>query len=392
MGWKDWVYGDLVSAADFQSLVQDQTVQRYADTAARTSALGSAVAEGMVSYLDSTNQVEVYDGTGWTGVSSSGSGNAIINGAFDFWQRGTSFTNPGDGDYTTDRWRKYGNGTGRTVTISQQTFTPGTAPVSGYEGKFFIRIVQSVAGSGASYNSFTQRIEDVRTFAGQTVTVSFWAKAADAQTLPTIYLRQNFGTGGSTQVDSTVATSVSLTTSWQRFTYTLAAPSIAGKSISATDSYLNLEFSLPLNNTHTIDFWGIQLESGSSATSFRRNAPSIQGELAACQRYYWDITSGMSKIIPCSANMYASNELAAVFQFPQTMRTTPTMVATGGTNFFSFRRNGGSDLFNGFTLAGESTDEGAWLYNFTEMSGTAGDAGIIQFNNAAARLAFSAEL
>jgi len=65
MGWKDWVYGDLVSAADFQSLVQDQTVQRYADSAARTSALGSAVAEGMVTYLADSNLIESYDGSAW---------------------------------------------------------------------------------------------------------------------------------------------------------------------------------------------------------------------------------------------------------------------------------------------------------------------------------------
>jgi len=54
---------------------------------------------------------------------------------------------------------------GSTVTVSQQTFTPGAAPVSGYEGQYFYRYAQSVAGTGATYNLIAQKIEDVRQFA-----------------------------------------------------------------------------------------------------------------------------------------------------------------------------------------------------------------------------------
>lgn len=282
MGWKDWVYGDLVSAADFQSLVQDQTVQRYASSSARSAALGSAVAEGMVSYLDDTNAVEVYNGSAWTGLSN-GSTNAIINGAFDIWQRGTSFTNPGLFNYTADRFTVYNDGSGGTRTVSRQTFTPGTAPVAGYENAYFFRYAESSATSGATFNVIDQRIEDVRTLAGQTATFSFWAKADASRSLD-VYFEQNFGSGGSTTVTGST-TSFSLTTSWQRFSVVMSIPSISGKTIG-TSSFLEIRFSLPKNVIQTIDIWGIQLEAGSSATAFKRNSPSIQGELAACQRYY----------------------------------------------------------------------------------------------------------
>ena len=107
--------------------------------------------------------------------------NKIINGDFGIWARGTSFTSvPSTKTFTADRLYTQRDGTGATVDVSQQTFTPGTAPVSGYEGTYFLRFNQSVAGSGSTYNSLIQKIEDVRIFAGQTVTFSFWAKASSS--------------------------------------------------------------------------------------------------------------------------------------------------------------------------------------------------------------------
>lgn len=335
MGWKDWVYGDLVSAADFQSLVQDQTVQRYASSSARSAALGSAVAEGMVSYLDDTNAVEVYNGSGWNSLSG-GSGNVLINGSFDFWQRSTSAAISADAAYIApDRFKSIwaSGGTG-SATWSQQTFTPGTAPVAGYEGRFFSR--QSVtSGSGTTEVGLAQWVEDVRTFAGQSATLSFWAKADSARTL-TLNLQQRFGTGGSGSVNK--SNTQAITTSWARYTYTVALDSVAGKTISTTDSSLAAFIYLAggqASGSAILDIWGVQLEAGSSATPFKRNAPSIQGELAACQRYY--AKSYSQGTLPGTATgtgaytmvvgTNTTNYLVTAVRFPVTMRTAPTIVS-----------------------------------------------------------------
>jgi len=216
--------------------------------------------------------------------------NKIINGGFGIWQRGTSFSNPASATYTADRWIVVYDGTGATRTISQQTFTPGTAPVSGYEGTTFLRYAQTVAGTGNTANSIAQRIEDVRAFAGQTVTLSFWAKADAARTV-TSYAIQNFGSGGSGDVVTTFAAH-SVTTGWTRFTATIAIPSISGKTIG-TGSFLELEvLRFGDGATRIIDIWGVQIEAGSVATPFQTATGTVQGELAACQRYYWRNTTG----------------------------------------------------------------------------------------------------
>lgn len=72
MGWKDWAIGEVVTESDFQSLVQNQVVQTYADSAARSSALGTAVADGMISYLKDTDSLEAYNGTSWVAVTGGG--------------------------------------------------------------------------------------------------------------------------------------------------------------------------------------------------------------------------------------------------------------------------------------------------------------------------------
>jgi len=79
-GWKSWAIGEVVEADDFQTYIQNQAVQNYAGTAARTAALGTFVAEGMVSYLADTNTLQFYNGTAWENVSSPGDITAVTAG------------------------------------------------------------------------------------------------------------------------------------------------------------------------------------------------------------------------------------------------------------------------------------------------------------------------
>jgi hypothetical protein len=395
MSWKDWVYGDLVSAAEFQSLVQDQTVQRYADSATRSSTLGSAVTEGMVSYLDDTNAVEVYRtssaGSAWEEITPQAGRNAIINGAFDIWQRGTSFSNPANQAFTADRWYVEHDGTGATRTISQQTFTPGTAPVAGYEGQYFYRYNISAVGTGNTANYFGTRIEDGRTFAGQTATLSFWAKADAARTVNAV-VNVNYGSGGSGNTAG-ISGSASLTTSWQRFTITGTFPSVAGKTFGA-GSYIYLYFNTPAAVTQTIDIWGVQLEAGSTATSFKRNAPSIQAELAACQRYYYRSTGngqtygnhGGSGFIVNSTTVEAS------FKMPVTMRVAPTSVEFGTGLGIVDTSNVGLSVTAVSISAIQNTPDFPYV-SLTVSGATSGRAAFVRNNNnAAGYIGFSAEL
>jgi len=247
--------------------------------------------------------------------------NKIINGDFSVWQRGTSFTNNANTTYNADRFKQFYDGAGATRIISQQTFTPGTAPAAPYESQYFLRFNQSVAGTSGTFNTLTQPIEDVRTLAGNTVTLSYWAKAAATLSL-TIEADQGFGSGGSSTVTTSVVSGQTITTSWVRYSHTFTLPSVSGKTIG-TSSFVNLSFKLPLNTTFTFDTWGWQLEAGSTATAFQTATGTIQGELAACQRYYVRIgdSSGASnqRLARGSANTTTGIQLTATL--PVTLRT-----------------------------------------------------------------------
>ena len=79
-GWKQWQPLEEVLAGDFQNYVQDQVVQVYSGTAARGSALGTAVTAGMVSYLTDTSVLQFYNGTAWANVSQIGDITAVTAG------------------------------------------------------------------------------------------------------------------------------------------------------------------------------------------------------------------------------------------------------------------------------------------------------------------------
>ena len=71
-GYKLFNTGDVLTAAQVNTYLNEQTVMVFADSAARTTALSGVLAEGMMSYLQDTDSVEVYDGTSWTAVGGGG--------------------------------------------------------------------------------------------------------------------------------------------------------------------------------------------------------------------------------------------------------------------------------------------------------------------------------
>jgi hypothetical protein len=289
-----------------------------AATAASTPANLSVGANGTLLTSDSTAA------TGLSYQSNfAAAKNKIINGDFSIFQRSTSATISADATYyAPDRWKSYYGSGGTTVTWSRQTFTPGAAPVAGYEGQYFSRISAASSFSSSGEIGMYQPIENVQTLAGQQITVSFWAKADSART-STIYIAQNFGSGGSAPVST--LTSQALTTSWVRYSLTVTLGSISGKTIGTSSSLSVGLFYTAGNATGApvMDVWGFQVEAGSVATAFQTATGTIQGELAAAQRYYYRTTSNSFEFFGQGS---ASSTTAAIIQVvhPVQMRVAPT--------------------------------------------------------------------
>jgi hypothetical protein len=223
--------------------------------------------------------------------------NRIINGAMDFWQRGTSFTTQA---YGADRW--FNIFTGGSVTQSRQAFTVGDT-LGSNSPTFFLR--QSVSGQTlpAHGANTTQRIEGVRSYAGQTITVLGWVRRSSGSGSMVVEASQMFGTGGSPSaaVAAISPTTIGLTGSWAPFAATMVVPSITGKTLGTNgDDRLDIVFwasagsdfnsrtnSLGLQ-TIGVDLWGIHIKLGTHTTAATDlyKAPELGPELARCQRYY----------------------------------------------------------------------------------------------------------
>ena len=302
-------------------------------------------------------------------VAPFGFKNRIINGNFDIWQRGTSFSNPND-TYTADRFLVVPGGGTTGDIVSQQTFTPGQTDVPG-EPTYFLRFA---VGATSANRVMHHRVEDVRTFAGQTCTLSFYAKASTTHS-SSVEFQQNFGSGGSTAVtQSPIAYTMS--TSWQKFTFTVTLPSIAGKTIGSS-SYLYVAFirSLPASSV-SIDIAQMQFEKGPQATAFDYRPYTT--ELALCQRYYF-VLPGF--YIEGYANAGSIRAVNTPMTFPVQMRTTPTRTVITAGGFSNVR--GSSTSFAGLGIVGLSSTHAS-----ASIESTA--AGHTQYNNATESM--SAEL
>jgi hypothetical protein len=264
--------------------------------------------------------------------------NKIINGDFSVNQRNFTSTTTHLA-FGFDRWFLIAvNGTS---TFSAETFTPGTAPVSGYESANFARLVSTGQTLTSARTALNERIEDVRVFAGQTATISFWAKASSGTPSVAVNIGQIFGSGGSSPVEVD-GQKTAITTSWARYSLTFTIPSMSGKTIgtgsysqwriytSAGSDFNTSTASLGIQSA-TIDFWGVQVEYGSEATPFQTATGTIQGELAACQRYYYRQTFETAAQRAGSGFCLSATSASIQFPFLVEMRTRPTALEQTGT-------------------------------------------------------------
>jgi hypothetical protein len=264
--------------------------------------------------------------------------NPVLNSAFQVWQRGTSISvAASSAAYTADRWY-IGTNAAQAITVSRQV-TGDTTNLP------FIQYCQRIqrnsgqTGTAGFYQSqFFETVNSIP-FAGKTITYSFYARAganfsASSNTLE-FYLQYGTGTdqgaGLWTGQASAIATSGTLTTTWQRFTATATLPTTATQ-IKVVTGYV------PTGTAGANDYYeltGVQVEVGSVATPFKTYAGTIQGETSACQRYYFRNSATASNPYGHLGGLgwYTNATTASNFIVnpPVTMRTTPTSVEYGGT-------------------------------------------------------------
>jgi hypothetical protein len=292
--------------------------------------------------------------------------NAIINGNFDVWQRSTNaFTNvsfPAADRW--DFWRSEPPGSGAAGSMQRMAFSNGQTDVPG-SPLYYLRLIESTAGSGYAGKNLRQSLEDPLRYANQQYTLSFWAKSNAANTVtPSWFLEP--GVGGTQTSGTTFANlgTANLTTSWQKFTYTFTFPSFPG-FVPGANANILIYWTVPTGVTFTLDIAQVQLEPGPVATPFERRP--IGTELALCQRYFRKLEEPSNTYSPAVGVCRLTGGLAACsFSLGTPMRALPSYSGN-----VSIESNGAS--FNNLTptMRDLSTD-GTILY-FTAPAAIADD-------------------
>jgi hypothetical protein len=240
--------------------------------------------------------------------------NFCINGGLDIWQRGTSFST--GSIYNADRW--WGNNSVVTTTWSQES----TIVPTGFT--YSMKVNQA---TNAAYTTTAQPIETANAIklTGQTVVLSMYLASSTSMTLyPSLSYSttaDNAPSGTWTSITpSTGGSFVINSTTFTRCSTTFVIPSTA-KS-------LKIEI---INTSQAAGtsyyFTGVQLELGSVATAFSRAGGTLQGELAACQRYYWRTTPGtVNGSVAPTGSAKSTTVITTPITNPVAMRITPTSV------------------------------------------------------------------
>lgn len=275
------------------------------------------------------------------GGQLAGLRNKIINGNMGISQRGTTAATTNGAYGPADRWLNQANG--NVFSTSQGSFVSGDTLYDTGGAQYFTQIAVTSTVSSANYNLVTQRIEDVRILAGQTVTVSFWAKAASGTPSIGLEIAQSFGTGGSPSTAVTgTGQAQALTTTWTKYSKTFTVPSINGKTLGTTanTSYTELNFWIdagsPTYDTRsgsigqsskTVSIAQVQLEVGPVATPFEQIPIGLSLQL--CQRYY------QSGIFVNDVGVLNGTTYFAAIRLKVTMRASPSTVTFTNPNVYA---------------------------------------------------------
>jgi hypothetical protein len=343
----------------------------------------------------------VADSAATTGLryQSAYNGNVVINGGYDIWQRGTTITCSSTA-YGADRWNAFRGVAGGTVTRQVTGDTTNLPNI-----QYCARVSRDSANTSTSALGvfYSAETSDSIRFVGQTATLSFYARKGANYSAASANLSVEFsqGTGtdqnvivggftGKTNVNS--GSSV-LTSTWQRFTYS--------GTVATTTTQLGLQFYFtPVGTAGAADYFeitGVQVELGSVPTTFKRSNGSggtIQGELAACQRYYQRAVGSSGNYGGAAITGIATsvNAVEMTYSPPVQFRIAPTTIDVSG---MGVQGPGGGIISSGsFTLDGQVTNQNAVGIAFTKAASLTSAAfyRVLKNNNANEYIAFGAEL
>lgn len=266
--------------------------------------------------------------------------NMLDNGAMNIAQRGTTTVNTitTTATYLWDRWAGY-SGTSTNLSLVNVSSSLPT-------GQNFTNAAQVQRASGQTGVVATCLVQEIPTaditpFAGQPITLSFWALAGSNFSAASSILNAKVTTGtaadeglatlisgwtGAAQAIPTTNGNVTLTTGWQRFAVTGTLPA------TATEAAVQLCFT-PVGTAGTNDYFqatGVQLERGTVGTSYEWRPLGI--ELTKAQRYYWQFLEAASSTATVGL-CAAQSTTVAVCSIPThvTMRAAPTVTCAIGT-------------------------------------------------------------
>jgi hypothetical protein len=298
-----------------------------AGTAADTFSRLAVGANDTVLTADSTAAT----GLKWAAAAAGGTAyaagkNGVLNSDFSVWQRGTSVAF-GSYTYTADRWQAYNL---PSVGTASRQVTGDTTNLPNIQ--YCARIQRTNGNSSTNAIQFSQSFETINSiqYAGKTVTLSFYARKGANYSPTSDILNYTLYTGtgtdqrvlaGYTGSANPINQNATLTTTWQRFSYS--------GTIAATATEIGLAFNFnPTGTAGANDYYeitGVQLEIASSASAFMTNCPTYATELAACQRYYFR-QSGSSSEVYAAGSASSSTMHDANVMLKTTMRTTPTVL------------------------------------------------------------------
>jgi hypothetical protein len=315
-----WVAQDDSNA--IQNAIVDAKGDLIAASAADTPARLAVGNNGEILVADSSTS------TGLRYTAGTVQGNPVLNSAMQVWQRGTTFAINNANTYTADRWQGFRGVAGLTIS-RQDTNDTTNLPFIQYAA----RVARDSGNTSTSPNYFATSFENINSipFAGKTITFSFYARAGANYSAASGALKATVATGTGTDQNWIGITgavypindqTATLTTTWQRFTFT--------GNVGATAKQLFIYLvSTPVGTAGANDWYeitGLQIDVGSVALPFRTNGETLQGELAACQRYYYrSIATGSYSYL---GRGIAANGTAGYYDclVPVQMRVFPTSV------------------------------------------------------------------